>query len=193
MTEAVKPSPVPDPFDPAALRLDQSFTEGAQVKKLLTTVPVRKPNPQDFVRVRPEETYRLTAALIVLRDDRDVYLVPPLLAGDLQGEWTPHAIYTAISRQGVLFLWPVRLPGSDGRQLEWWRSAAEAAELAMSRWVRIKADMALGAYQIFEAASVIPDPDWPSVSLMELLRIAFRDRLVDSPDHAVLKRLRGET
>ena len=33
----------PDPFDPAALRLDQSFSEGPAVKKLLTTIPVRKP------------------------------------------------------------------------------------------------------------------------------------------------------
>ena len=40
-----------DPFDPANLRLSQSFTETVGVKKLLTTVPVRKPSPQDFVRV----------------------------------------------------------------------------------------------------------------------------------------------
>ncbi len=38
----------PDPFDPASLRLDQSFTEGAGVKKLLTTVPVRKPKSTGF-------------------------------------------------------------------------------------------------------------------------------------------------
>ena len=44
----------PDPFDLANLRLDQSFVETAGVKKLLTTVPVRKPNPQDFVRVHPD-------------------------------------------------------------------------------------------------------------------------------------------
>ena len=41
---------VPDPFNPAALRLDQSFADTVGVKKLLTTVPVRKPNRQDFVR-----------------------------------------------------------------------------------------------------------------------------------------------
>ena len=31
----------PNPFDPAALRLDQSFADTVGVKKLLTTVPVR--------------------------------------------------------------------------------------------------------------------------------------------------------
>jgi hypothetical protein len=42
----------PDPFDLASLRLNPSFTETAGVKKLLTTVPARRPNPQDFVRVQ---------------------------------------------------------------------------------------------------------------------------------------------
>ena len=41
----------PNPFDPAALRLDQSFADTVGVKKHLVTVPVRKPNRQDFVRV----------------------------------------------------------------------------------------------------------------------------------------------
>ena len=45
---------VPDPFNPAALRLDQSFADTVGVKKLLTTVPVRKPNRQDFVRVNAD-------------------------------------------------------------------------------------------------------------------------------------------
>jgi hypothetical protein len=40
-----------NPFDPAPLRLDQNFAEINRVKKLLTTVPVRKPNQQDFVRM----------------------------------------------------------------------------------------------------------------------------------------------
>ena len=54
-----------DPYDPASLRLDQSFCDGTAVKKLLTTVPVRKPNRQDFVRVHPQEAYRLSPAAII--------------------------------------------------------------------------------------------------------------------------------
>ena len=76
-----------DPFDPASLRLDQTFTDGTAVKKLLTTIPVRKPNRQDFVRVHPDAAYRLSpAAIIEIKDDREVYLVTPGIAPDLVGD-----------------------------------------------------------------------------------------------------------
>ena len=182
-----------DPFDPASLRLDQSFVETSGVKKLLTTVPVRKPNNQDFVRVHPSEDYRLTAAIIELKDDREVYLVLPHVAHQLPGECTPVVLHTAINRQGVVFLWPVKLPAPDGKINEWHRSAGEAAERAMTCWLRVKADMALGAYAMFEASSAIPDPIWPEATFKDLLKIGFRDRLVDGLDHPVIKRLRGES
>ena len=181
----------PDPFDLANLRLDQSFVESAGVRKLLTTVPVRKPNQQDFVRVHPDPEYRATLAIIELKEDREIYLVPPSMARELPGEFVMATIYAAINRQGVVFLWPVRIPASDGRVLEWHRSAAEAAEMAMRRWVRIKPNVSLGAYEIFEAASTIPEPEWSDLPFQELLRIGFRDRLVDRLDHAVIRRLRG--
>jgi hypothetical protein len=180
-----------DPFTLDNLRLDQSFVESAGVKKLLTTVPVRKPNPQEFIRVHPSSEYQATLALIELKEDRETFLLLPHIARELPGEFVMAIVFTAISRQGVLHLWPARLPTSDGKVNEWHRSAIEAAQLAMKRWVRVKANMGLGAYEIFEAAGTIPDPEWPDLPLQELLRIAFKGRLVDRLDHAVIKRLRG--
>jgi hypothetical protein len=187
------PAPVEpvDPFDLANLRLDQSFVESVGVKKLLTTIPVRKPDRQDFVRVHASETYRAVVALIELKADREFYLLLPAIARELPGEFMTTTIYTAINRQGVVFLWPVRLPASDGRVLEWHRSAAEAAEKAMTRWIRVQSNTSIGAYEMTEAPIGFPDPEWPDPPLQELLRIAFRDRLVDRLDHAVIKRLRG--
>ena len=53
--EATASTPIPDdPFDLSKLRLTQDFVETGGVKKLLTTVPVRKPAPQDFIRVHPD-------------------------------------------------------------------------------------------------------------------------------------------
>jgi hypothetical protein len=113
-----------NPFDPAALRLDQSYADSVGVKKLLTTVPVRKPNRQDFVRVHPDPTYRLTpAAIIEVKEDREIYLVKPNMAQELPGEFTVATLHTAINRQGVPFLWPVKLPGPDGKHNEWHRKS----------------------------------------------------------------------
>ena len=69
--DAAVTTPQLDPFDPANLRLSQSFTETVGVKKLLTTVPVRKPSPQEFVRVHPSSEYRENFPIIELKDDRE--------------------------------------------------------------------------------------------------------------------------
>jgi hypothetical protein len=182
----------PNPFDPAALRLSQSFADTVGVKKLVSTVPVRKPNRQDFVRVHSDPAYRLTpTAIIELKDDHETYLVRPDIAQQLPGEFNVVTLNTAINRQGVIQLWPVKLPGPDGKYSEWHRSAAEAAELAMKQWVRVRANMSLGAYEIFEASGDLTDLIWPDISFEEILKIAFRDRYVDRVDHPLLQKLQG--
>lgn len=182
----------PDPFDPSRLRLSQDFAAQIGVKKQLITVPVRKPDRQWFVRTHPHENYRLPVGVIELKEDRETYLVDPSLHADLPGEVVPIILVTAINRQGVLFLWPARLPSPDGRQNEWYRSNLEAAELARSKWLKVAANMSLGGYEVFEAIGDLPEPDWPDTPFQELLRIAFRNAYVDSVDHPVLRRLRGE-
>src|SRR5208283_3227238 len=89
-----------DTFDPAALRLTQDFA-AIGVKKALMTVPVRKPNRQEFVRVHPDEGYRLQTALLELREERETYLVDPALWGELAVEIVPKVIFTSINRQGI--------------------------------------------------------------------------------------------
>ena len=181
-----------NPFDPACLRLDQSFADGAGVTRLITTVPVRKPNRQDFVRVHPDPAYRLTpTAILELRDERETYLVLPSMAAELAGEIAVATLFLTINRQNVVHLWPIKLPGLDGKHNEWHRSAAEAADVAMKRWVRVTANMSLGAYEVFIAEANIPNPTWPDLPLSEILKIAFRDRIVDRPDHPLVKQLRG--
>ena len=62
----------------------------------------------------------------------------------------------------ALVHWSVQhVPPPDGRQLEWHRSAAQAAELAMAQWVRIQPNMSLGAYEVDVAGVTHSDPVWP--------------------------------
>lgn len=186
------PTPAADPFDLAKLRLPQNFNETVGVKKLLRTVPVRKPGKQDFVRVHRDPAFYDNFSLIELKEDREQYLVGDSgLAAELAAEVIHVTLFTAVTRQNVLFLWPVRLPGPDGREMEWHRSAREAASEAMDTWLRVVANMNLGAYEITVAEAITSEPKWPDVSFQELIRIAFRDRLITSLDHPVVKRLRG--
>ncbi len=143
--------------------------------------------------MHPDPAFRAPFAFIVLEEDRERYLVTPEIAAAIPTEIVTEILYTAINRQGVVFLWPVRLPASDGRVNEWHRSLQEAAELAMKCWVRVTANMSLGAYEITEAPGNIPDPAWQKeYTFPDLLRIAHRDRIIDSFNHPVLKMLRGE-
>ena len=181
----------PDPFDIASLRLNPSFLETAGVKKLLTTVPARKPSPQDFIRVHSAPEYRENFAMIDLKEDREDYLVRPEVLQELAGEVVFKTVFTAVNRQGVIFLWPIRLPAPDDRKTDWPRSAREAAERAMTQWVRLKPNMSLGAYEIIVSESVMADPVWPEPTYQDLVRIAYRDRMITTVDHPVVRRLRG--
>jgi hypothetical protein len=182
-----------DPFDLDKLRLSQDFAANLGVKKALLTVPVRKPGRQDFFRVHPSEDWRLETAVLELQEERETYLVDKYLWGQLPGELIPKVLYTVITRQGVLMLWPIRLPREDGRHDEWNRSALEAAEMAKEQWIRIAANMSLGAYEVYQAMATIPDPEWPDTTFQEILRVAFKEQFIHSLDHPVVRRLRGET
>ena len=184
----------PNPFDPARFRLTQDFASSIGVKQKLITVPVRKPSKEWWVQTHPDPEYRLETAVLELKEDRETYLIEPDLWPDLATESTvsPRVLFTSVNRQGVLFLWPVRMPGADGRIDEWSRSAIEATQLAQGKWVRVASNMSLGAYEVFEANASLADPKWPDISLGDILKIAFRDKFIKTLDHPVLKRLRGE-
>jgi hypothetical protein len=187
-------APSLDPFDPTRLRMGQDFGAMVGVKRLLTTVPVRKPSKEVFVRTHPDPEYRLPTGVLELKEDREIYLVDPEVWPHLAAEATfsPRMLITTVTRQGVVFLWPVRLPGPDGRIDDWNRSALEAVETATKSWVRVQANMSLGAYDITVATGTTAAPEFPALSMGEILKIAFKDRYVTDLDHPVLRRLRGE-
>ena len=178
-------------FDLSAWRLPQDFESDMGVKKALLTVPVRKPSPQIFFRVHPDPQYRMNAALIELKDDRETYLVTPRLYPALAGEAVAKTLFTAINRQGDVFLWPLRLPDQHGRLDEWNRSAMGAAALGQRRWIRLVSKMSLGAYEVLEAQDDLGEPEWPTESFPELLQVAFEGRIIEAEDHPVIHKLRG--
>jgi hypothetical protein len=186
---------LPDPFAPENLRLDQSFLETGGGKKLLTTIPIRRPGKQTYFRVRPGSEWRDMFPMIDLKDDREEYIVVRELVPELFAEVVFKQLCVAITRQGTLFLLPVRYPGPDGRDMEWWRSLREHARRAETVWIRVIPNQELGAYECMEGSETLGEPEWPSETefkFWDLIKIAFREYLVTSLDHPVVKRLRGQ-
>lgn len=181
----------PNTFDFASLKLPQNFSEQIGVKKLLTTVNVKKPNKQEFIRVRGGDEFQRHLALIDYEEDDCFYAVAPNLVDDLADLLVPATLYTAVTRQGTVFLWPVRLPGPDGKSHGSWDSQRVAAEQATKQWLRIQWNKEAGAYDMFVAPGITDAPAWPDTPFNDLLKLAFKGRLIDSADHLVVKKLRG--
>jgi hypothetical protein len=174
-----------------AIRLSPEAAATAGAVEVLRHVPVRKPSRTEFVRVHPDANMQIATGVFVDREEREVFFVAPELRAELAGELKPILLVTAITRQGVVLLWPVALPDESGRRNAWAETAREACELAKSSWVRLVADMSLGAYRVYEAEGQLSEPVWPDKPLPELLKLGFKDRIIDSGDHPVIKRLRG--
>lgn len=186
---------IDNPFDDISkLRLNQNSLNNVAVKKVLTTLRVEKPNKEAFIRTHPNADYWIETQIIELKTDREIYLVSPDLWPELEGEptFTKKVLITSIDRQGVIFIWPIKLPDSNGKLDDWNKSALEGANLAKDYWVRVKANMSLGAYDIDQAIADWGNPEWPEMPFNEMLKIAFKDKFIDSFDHPVLRRLRGE-
>jgi hypothetical protein len=181
----------PDPFAPESLRLDRSHFERIGVKKILTHVRVGKPNRQEWVRVNPDPGMRVEMAIIEMKETREAFAVDPAFAETLpEGECKIVNLVTAITRQGTVFLWPLKIAGN--RRDAWAETADKAAKLAETQWVRLTANMADGAYEVFTASGNIPDPQWPEHSLRDLLKVAFGgNHLITDEDHPALRELLG--
>jgi hypothetical protein len=180
------------PFDPSRLRLAQTTV---QVREHLTSIPVRKPAREWFVQCHLSDEFRLLTTVLELKEDRETYLVDPDILDIIILEPCVISKYlvTSITRQGNIFLWPVRLPDASGRIDTWNRSALDAIGLASGSWVRVYADINAGAYKAITAEMVnIAPPVWPQIAFEEILRIAFKDHFIRDINHPILRKLRGE-
>jgi hypothetical protein len=60
----------------SALRISQDFLEqGGGAEKIITTIPVRKPERQVLVRVHPDPAFKFQTFLLEVKEDNSTYLV----------------------------------------------------------------------------------------------------------------------
>jgi hypothetical protein len=194
-TAPSSPAPEIDPFDPQTYRVSQTLAAAAGVKRHLTELPVCKPRAEWWVRRHPDPEFSLSTWVIELREDQDVYLVLPPLWPSLMGKvsFRPKTLHLAVTMQGKLFFWLVNRPPDETKEPDKWsRTPMEAARLAKDRWTHLYWDPEARQHRVETSDSTV-EPEWPDLPVRELLKVAFKDRVIDTLDHPVLRRLRGET
>lgn len=180
----------PNPFDPESLRLNPNSFD-VSIKKVIAIIPCRKPGSQEFVRVHPGEEWQIDVLILEDQETREYYIVDRSLHEHLAGECFPVKLRLAVTRNGTPFLWLLKL-SKDGRSNRWNDSAMIAAKEAETRWVRMKSNHSASYYNIEVAEKINHEPDWPELTFEEILELCFKDRFIDSPDHPLLRKLRGE-
>jgi len=176
--------------DLSKLRIPLGLNLGSGVE-LLSKVPVRKPLKQEFIRVNPAEDMMLPTVIYEDTHERETFLVSPDMMGFLADQLKPAVLVVAVNRQNVTFVWPVKVANDAASKNDWQETALQGCELAKKRWIRLSVDMSLGAYRLFEAQGELSEPTWMTKPLNQLLEVAFRDKVISSEDHPVVKRLRG--
>jgi hypothetical protein len=173
------------------LRQRQDFDALVSTQRVLVSVPVGKPGKQTWFRVLPGEEWQLTAALLKLEEDGTYFYIAPDIYPDLEAEAIRVVLRTVVTTQGTTSLWPIRFPSADGRDSSWWISARAVALQAETEWVRMRANMEAGAYDVIKATDNYGEPDLPQHNFSELLEIAFAGKVIERLDHPVVLRLLG--
>ena len=178
--------------DLSALRLPTNYGATLGVQKLLTAVPVGRPNKSTFFRVQQSEELAFNTFILENKEARETYIVLPSVAQVISELVRPVMLNIATDRQNNVSLIPVQLPKDDGTRNPWHESLAQAVERAKINWIRINPNMQLGGYDIYEATAQLPEPIWPARTIDELVDIAFLGKIIRSVDHPVVQTYLGK-
>ena len=89
-------------------------------------------------------------------------------------EFSVYKVIMAVTRRDKPYVWPIKLPGPDGRHNTWHSTALEAAEIAKDKWLRLQPNQDVGAYDVLVAENQDFDPKWPDLSFLSLSTLRLR-------------------
>lgn len=170
--------------------------EGGETVQMSVSV-VKRPPDGSFWRVRDEDGWRAPNNMFSLlppkmEGDRKEYLLVTPEMEEILGsdERTsnlvqPHMLAFMVNTRGEAKWWAVHATASHS-----WASSARAAMREMQQtWGMVKA---LGqGYAVKKPMDNLGEPVWPKGDATEWLMRAFEGRVIDSPEHPVVKQLQG--
>lgn len=173
-----------------ALRIVDPAALGGDIEHL-AHIAVRKPKKDEYFRTHPDPAMSLTSLVWTDPDLGDVYFVAPEARQIMTESGRVVTLVLCQSRLRVNFIWPVNAGGSSGGGRGWVESSHHAVHMGKNLWIKIRGDRPAGMYQVLEAADQRGEPEWPNLDFKELLKLGFKDRLIGSADHPVVRRIQG--
>ncbi len=159
--------------DLEGLYMPQDYISKVRVNQVQTAIPIRTPAPAWFVRTHPHSEYWSPAVNLLKRSDGYCLVHSAVYkAAARQGTLMRARLATAITKQGLIFLWVINQRGT------WRESAMKAAELAKTKWVQVKTAKGYKGY-----ATVVPEdqggePRWTDEPFNVLVERAFQGRIL---------------
>jgi hypothetical protein len=159
----------------------------------------RKPVDKEFIRVT-ENPAEIRPFDILEVDDKTKYIVTPAAVaainklheaeGKVMIKTKRVLVHLAVNMDGVGLLWPITVTDSDNT---WIESANRCAAIAKDQWIRVVSNVPAKRYDYFPAnkhAGAVPK--WPKETFVEMLNLAFKNKVVKSLDHPAIKQLLDE-
>jgi hypothetical protein len=174
-----------------------SPTDLIDEKSVTIHLPVRRPKPREHFRVCDDPAMSLNLSVYVHKPegsmDEETYFVMPSMEAYLreQEELKIVQVVLCATLSGAWYLWPLPVPDGEGAARSHVTSARSIAKAALTQWVRMKWRRADNAYGMMVAEAVDQEPKWPDLTINELLKLGFKDKIIDNRDHPAMQELRG--
>jgi hypothetical protein len=171
------------------LRLSQDFPNMSDVTKVITTVTLGKPKDQVFFRVHTEWEALYRVLELKQGFKSEFFLVDIEAVPELDSEVSVRRLVPLITRDGTLYIYPLRIATHEKKLDLAGLSAQAAMQQAKTSWVRMKWNGR--EFEVFVAKGQHEPPLWPETTYEQLLELAFDGRVIDTPEHWAVKALNG--
>lgn len=180
-----------DEFSPESLRVLNTLDMGGLVRQELVLLPVRKPKKDEWFRVHPD--YQQQGGILELDTQKKMYWVSRGMQEQVGHDpcFNFRVCVLVVNRQGAPFIWPVKTNAEGcGTGQKHIQGPLEAMRLGKVRWIRMFWVHERSEYQI-ESSDLHDEPKFPEKPFPELLRLAFKDSVIDAADHPAILDLKG--
>jgi hypothetical protein len=161
-------------------------------RRTQATYPIQKPMKSKYVRVHPDLTYRQPSIRTFTDSDTsELYYVDPdlELPEAVESQTRITDLYAAQTHDGTNFIWFVHHSDTS-----WYRAAVTSIRTCSRAWRRVIARKSANTYDLYEPEQSIPEPDWSALPpFLEMVESGFEDRMIQTVDHPVFRKLRGFT